>query len=194
MLSLLERTEPPDGQAPARSALAGRARRGRSRSTVRAAHREPARHDRRRPRDRSVVRRLRRTDQAAIARLERLRSKEPSVAASRRPVVARPGAWTERRLSALTGLPAADVESSLASLAASGALIELPVGPRRTIRVLDESVASPRGRVLRALARLHKAHPRQSAIPRARLEAALPDLENKTLVAGVLDRLKTAAS
>ncbi len=99
--------------------------------------------------------------------------------------------WTPRRISALTGLPAADVESSVASLAASGALVDLPVGPRRTIRVLDESVASLEDRVLRALARLHESHPRQSAISRARLEAALPDLENKTLVAGVLDRLKT---
>ena len=44
---------------------------------------------------------------------------------------------------------------------------------------------------MRALARLHDAHPRQSTIPRARLETALPDLENKTLVAGLLDRLKS---
>ena len=83
-----------------------------------------------------------------------------------------------------------EVESSLASLAASGCLVELPVGPRRTIRVLDESVAVLEDRILRALARLHEAHPRQSTIPRARLEAALPDLDNKTLVAALIDRLK----
>ena len=83
------------------------------------------------------------------------------------------------------------MESSLASLIVSGSLIELPVGPRRTIRVLDESITALEDRILRALARLHEAHPRQSTISRARLEAALPDLDNKTLVAALIDRLKT---
>ena len=100
-------------------------------------------------------------------------------------------AWTPERLCALAGLPVAGVKSSLDALAASGALLELPVGPRRTVRILDESVATLENRILRALARLHEAHPRHSAIPRARLEAALPDLDNKTLVAGLVDRLKT---
>jgi selenocysteine-specific elongation factor len=58
--------------------------------------------------------------------------------------------------------------------------------------VLDESVAALEDRVLRALARLHEAHPRQSAIPRAKLVAALPDLENKTLVAALLNRLNAS--
>jgi selenocysteine-specific elongation factor len=135
--------------------------------------------------------RLRRTDQAAVARLDRLRSREPSDRL--RGALASLGlrTWTEKRISALAGLPVTDVESSVASLAASGALVDLPLGPRRTIRLLEESVAALEDRVLRALARLHEAHPRQSAIPRARLEAALPDLENKTLVAGLLDRLQT---
>jgi selenocysteine-specific elongation factor len=55
--------------------------------------------------------------------------------------------------------------------------------------LLDESVAAIEDRILRALARLHATHPRQSTIPRAKLMAALPDLENKTLVSAVLDRL-----
>jgi selenocysteine-specific elongation factor len=136
------------------------------------------------------LRRLRRTDQAAIARLERLRSQEP--AARLRGALASLGtsAWTERRICAVAGLSAAQVESSLASLAASGSLVELPVGPRRTIRILEESVNALEDRILRALARLHQAHPRQSTISRARLEAALPDLDNKTLVAALIDRLK----
>ena len=137
------------------------------------------------------LRRLRRTDQAAIARLEQLRSNEPVVRL--RGALASIGlnAWSPQRICALAGLPVADVESSLAALAASGALLDLPVGPRRTVRVLEESVATLEDRILRALARLHEAHPRQSAIPRARLEAALPDLENKTLVASLVDRLQS---
>ena len=91
---------------------------------------------------------------------------------------------------ALAGLAVHQVESSLASLAASGALIELPVGPRRTIRVLAELAAELEERVLRALGRLHAAHPRQSAIPRAQLAAAFPDLANEALVASLIDRLK----
>ena len=43
---------------------------------------------------------------------------------------------------------------------------------------------------MRALGRLHEAHPRQSAIPRAQLAAAFPDLANEALAAGLIDRLK----
>jgi selenocysteine-specific elongation factor len=137
------------------------------------------------------ARRLRRTDRAAIARLERLRSNEPEERL--RSALSSLGmeTWTDRRLCALTGLRLSEVGTSLATLAATDGLVELPVGPRRSVQVLDESVAALEDRVLRALARLHEAHPRQSAIPRAKLLAALPDLENKTLVAGLLDRLKT---
>ncbi len=137
------------------------------------------------------LRRLRRTDQAAIARLERLRSQDPT--ARLRGALASLGAsaWSERGMCAVAGLTAAQVESSLASLAASGSLIELPVGPRRTIRVLDDSVKALEDRILRALARLHEAHSRQSSIARARLETSFPDLDNKTLVAALVDRLIT---
>jgi selenocysteine-specific elongation factor len=138
------------------------------------------------------ARRIRRTDQAAIARLERLRSSEPDQRLRGALSLLGMGTWSKNRLCALTGLSAIEVESSLASLSKSGGLVELPVGPRRTARVLDESVAVLEDRVLRALARLHEAHPRQSAIPRAKLIAALPDLENKTLVAALLDRLRAS--
>ncbi len=50
-------------------------------------------------------------------------------------------------------------------------------------------VAELEERALRALARLHAAHPRCSAIPRARLAAALGDLGNDALVFSLLDRL-----
>ena len=56
--------------------------------------------------------------------------------------------------------------------------------------MLAEFAAELEDRVLRALGRLHAARPRQSAIPRVHLAAALPDLANDALVAGLLDRLK----
>jgi selenocysteine-specific elongation factor len=191
VLSLLERTQPPEGAARLAQLLLAQ--------PVVAVHGQPF-----------VLRiesppatigggrvigpsspRFRRTDHAAIARLDRLRSKEPTDRLRGALAALALRTWTEQRISALTGLPVADVGSSVASLAASGALVDLPLGPRRTIRMLVESVAALEDRILRALARLHEAHPRLSAIPRARLEAALPDLENKTLVAGLVDRLQT---
>ena len=101
-----------------------------------------------------------------------------------------PTSWTERPLCALTGLAVDQVESALASLMASGALIEIPIGPRRTVRVLAESVAELEERALRALGRLHEAHPRQSAIPRAQLVSVFPELANEAFVNGLIDRLK----
>jgi selenocysteine-specific elongation factor len=44
--------------------------------------------------------------------------------------------------------------------------------------------------VLRALVRLHAARPRHSAIPRAHLASALPDLAGDQLVVGVVERLR----
>jgi selenocysteine-specific elongation factor len=44
--------------------------------------------------------------------------------------------------------------------------------------------------VLRALGRLHAARPRQSAIPRPHVGAALPDLTSDALIAGLIERLK----
>ncbi|MFI5456643.1 MAG: selenocysteine-specific translation elongation factor [Isosphaerales bacterium] len=135
-------------------------------------------------------RRLRRRDQTAIARLDRLRSADHLERL--RAVLGFLGLtpWTERRLCALAGLAQGEVESSLAALAASGALVELPVGSKRTIRVLAEYAGELEERALRALGRLHEAHPRQSAIPRAQLAAAFPDLANEALTSGLIDRLK----
>ena len=166
VLSLLERTEPPEGTERLAQLLLA--------EPVAAVHGEPFVLRIESPPatiggGRVIapsLRRLRRTDHAAIARLDRLRSSDPD--ARLRGALASLGtnAWTDRRICALTGLRSADVETSLASLSAASALVDLPVGPRRTIRVLDESVAALEDRLLRALARLHDAHPRQSTIPR----------------------------
>jgi selenocysteine-specific elongation factor len=192
VLSLLERTEPPSGMPRLAQLLLG--------EPVVAAHGQPFVLRIESPPatiggGRVIwpsARRLRRSDHIAIARLDRLRSIASELRLRGALALLGPGTCSERRLCALTGLRTAEVESSLASLSSSGGLIELPVGPRRHVRVLDETVAALEDRVQRALARLHDAHPRQSTIPRAKVMAALPDLENKTFVAALLDRMNAS--
>ena len=134
-------------------------------------------------------RRYRRRDDSSIERLGKLASNDPLERLGAALAFLGLNPWTERRLCALTGLPEDQIQSSLATLESSGALVELPLGPRRTVRVLAEYAAELEDRVLRALGRLHAARPRLSAIPRAHLSAALPDLANDALVAGLVDRL-----
>jgi len=98
--------------------------------------------------------------------------------------------WTDRTLVRDSGVAISDVAQAVSELEATGALIPLAVGPRRTARVLAEVVEALEGRVLRAVARLHEATPRFSAIARARVASALADLENDALVASLIDRLK----
>jgi selenocysteine-specific elongation factor len=136
------------------------------------------------------ARRYRRRDQAAIERLGQLRSTEPRDRIRAALAFLGLAPWTETRLAALVGLPPESLRAALAALAASEGLIELPVGPRRTVRVLGETVADLEDRVVRAIGRLHAARPRQTAIPRAHLAAELPDLANEALLSGVLERLK----
>ena len=137
-----------------------------------------------------LARRLRRRDQAAMARLNRLRSADSleRLAAA----LAFPGLkpWTERGLCAQTGLPIDQVSPVLDQLTETGALVEVPVGPRRSLRILAEFVVDLEDRVLRALGRLHEARPRLSAIPRAHLSAELPDLGGDALISGIVDRLE----
>ena len=135
-------------------------------------------------------RRLRHRDHVSLARLGRLRSVDPVDRLCAALTFLGLTPWTERRLSALTGLAGVELESALTALTASGALVELPVGPRRTVRVLAEYAADLEDRALRALGRLHAARPRHSAIPRAQLEASFPELANEALTAGLIERLR----
>ena len=82
-----------------------------------------------------------------------------------------------------------EVGPILERLAEAGELVEVAVGPRRSIRLPAELVDDLEDRLLRALGRLHEARPRLSAIPRARLSAELPDLPGETLAAALIDRL-----
>jgi selenocysteine-specific elongation factor len=137
-----------------------------------------------------TARRYRRRDQTAIERMGRLRLPEPTDRVRAALSFLGFAPWTERRLSALIGLPAGELKSALDALADAEALVELPVGPRRTVRVLSDYAADLEDRVLRAVGRLHAARPRQTAIPRVHLAAELPDLSGDALVSGILERLK----
>jgi selenocysteine-specific elongation factor len=137
-----------------------------------------------------VSRRYRRRDHSVIDRLGRLAAGDELDRVGAALAFLGLETWTERRLSALCGLPAGRVAARLSSLVASGALVELPIGPRRTVRLLGEFVAELEDRVVRALGRIHAAHPRQAAIPRARLASSLPDVPGESLVAAILERLK----
>ena len=140
------------------------------------------------------ARRVRRRDRASIARIGRLRSPDPVDARLGRARRVRPPTLDRPRpLPRGRALPPTRSARRSPRLTASGALVELPVGPRRSVRVPAEFAADLEDRALRALGRLHAARPRQSAIPRAHVAAELPDLASDALVAGLLDRLKAAA-
>jgi selenocysteine-specific elongation factor len=83
------------------------------------------------------------------------------------------------------------IAPSIEALTSDRKLTTLSLGPRKTARVPSEVAAELEGRVLRAIARLHEASPRFSAIARVRVASALADLQNDGLVSAMIDRLKT---
>jgi selenocysteine-specific elongation factor len=137
-----------------------------------------------------LARRLRRRDGGSLARLRRLTSDDPTERLAAALAFLGLNPWTERGLSAQTGLPMDRVAPALDQLTAMGRLVEVPIGPRRTVRILAEFVADLEDRVLRALGRLHASRPRQSAIPRTHLAAELPDLTSEALIGGIVERLR----
>lgn len=136
------------------------------------------------------ARRIRRRDKDAVARLVRL--SESDVDDRLAAVLSFEGLnpSTDRDLCRLAGLSESELAGAIERLAAAGTLVELPLGTRRNVRVLNEVAAALEDRVVRALARLHDARPRLSAIPRAQLVAALPDIKSDALVNGLIDRLQ----
>jgi selenocysteine-specific elongation factor len=135
------------------------------------------------------ARRIRRRDQSELARLARLRSADPVERLAA--VLAFQGLkpFDDRMLCRASGLDVIEVPRALERLRDSGAVVELPLGPRRTVRLMAEVVTELEDRVLRALRRLHAARPRQSAVPRSHVAAALPDIDNDALVATIIERL-----
>lgn len=135
-------------------------------------------------------RRLRRRDVAAIARLGRLRSADPIERAGAALAGIGLGQWTERSLCRDTGIPRGEIPDVLDRLRASGVIVDIPLGPRRTARVVADLIADLEDRLLRALVRLHEASPRMSAIPRNRLVGSMAYLGDDPLVEGLIGRLK----
>jgi selenocysteine-specific elongation factor len=137
-----------------------------------------------------TARRVRRRDRAAVDRIDRLRASDPL--SRLRAVLAAQGLRpaTDADLVREAGIPPQEVGALVRSLIERGELVELPIGPRRTIRVPAETVAELEDRALRALGRLHAERPRQSAVRRSHVAASLPDLPGDTLIAALLDRLQ----
>ncbi|HEV3121372.1 MAG TPA: SelB C-terminal domain-containing protein, partial [Isosphaeraceae bacterium] len=137
-----------------------------------------------------LSRRIRRRDRASLDRLRRLGSQDPLTRLSAALAATGLKPWTERTLCRDTGIALGEVPGALEQLTSSGVVVDLPVGTRRSVRVLAEVALELEDRLLRALARLHAEQPRQSAIGRARVAAALADLGSEALVGGVIERLR----
>jgi selenocysteine-specific elongation factor len=136
-----------------------------------------------------TARRIRRRDARAIEGLSRLQSTDSTLRVATALAFQGLAAWTEPALCRMTGLSQASVRQELATLSACGAVVELPLGPRRCTRLPVDLAADLEDRVVRALGRLHASHPRQSTIPRAHLAVALPGIDNEALISGLVERL-----
>lgn len=141
---------------------------------------------------RPVGRRFRRRDPVARDRLQRLASTDPQARVLA--VLAGSGLKpeTDAALVRDTGLSHRQIQEIITPMIDRGDLIDLPIGPRRTTRLTAEQVADLESRVLKALARLHEASPRQTSVPVNHLAAGLPDLPGDALIAGLVDRLRLA--
>lgn len=137
-----------------------------------------------------TARRLRRRDDAAIARMGRLRSTDPVERAEASLAFRGLAPWAEADLCRESGLALGEVPGVVATLSASGRLAELPLGPRRSVRVPVEIASELENRVTKALGRLHASRPRQSAVSRDHLVALLPDIANEVLIGGLISRLQ----
>jgi selenocysteine-specific elongation factor len=138
------------------------------------------------------ARRIRRRDVATRDRLARLQSPDPAERVAAALAFRGLSPSTEPALSRMTGLSPAAVAQAVERLTTQGSIVELPLGPRRSVRVVAEFAAELEDRVLRALGRLHDDRPRQSSIPRSHVIAALPDLNDDAMIGGLLARLEQA--
>ena len=130
----------------------------------------------------SAEQRVRRRDRSEIARLKQLASHEPQNRMAAAMAKSGFSSWTEPALCRESGVSIHEVEATVERLHVMGSLVTIPVGPRRNVRVLPEVVEELEARVLRAIARLHEASPRFSAIARSRVASSLDDLENSSIV------------
>ncbi len=136
-----------------------------------------------------IASRIRRRDLPARQVLARLSSADALEHLSAALIALGLKPWSETSLSRDTGLPASDIQAALQGLMEQGTLVELPVGPKRSIRLLSEVVEALEDRLVRAVGRLHDRQPRASSVGRARLGSELADLHNEPLVSALIERL-----
>jgi selenocysteine-specific elongation factor len=136
-----------------------------------------------------VARRIRRRDLAARAVATRLQSGDHAERVEAALTSIGAEQWTLLTLCRDSGAPIAEIPGILDRLTASGAMVEVSLGPRRTTRVLATVAEVLEARLLRGLSRLHAGSPRLSAIPRGRLLSAFDYVENEPLVSGLIERL-----
>ncbi len=137
-----------------------------------------------------VAQRTRRRDAEAIERLSGLRSPEPAHRVGTALGFAGLDPWTDLTLCRDSGVPLPEVPGYLDAMKTTGRTVAVATGSRRSATVPTEVAADLEARLLRALSRLHEAHPRQSSIGRARVAAALEYLDNAPLVGGLIDGLR----
>ena len=141
-----------------------------------------------------TARRVRRRDAPAIDRLRRLADADPSTRLAAALASRGLDRWTIPDLARESDIPADLISRYLDNLTRSGRLVALPIGPRRSSTLPAETVAALEARIVKTMARLHAAKPRQSALRRPDVLSAFPDLGREGLVAAILDRLRAAGT
>ena len=141
-----------------------------------------------------LAKRIRRRDSWARALLEQL-SKGDSLDRARS-VLAFDGlqAGTDLDLVRDSGLSPLEVEQVVQTVRERGELIDLPIGPRRSIRVTRAHLERLEDRLLRAVDRLHRRNPRLSSVRRSSVLGELADLRSEALVSALIDRMAAARS
>lgn len=134
-------------------------------------------------------RRCRKRDPFTLDRLQRLRSQAPLDRLAAVLSLSGLAPIDDARLATQAGLAMDALNPALTTLETQGVLVPLSTGSKRTTRLPAELVRELEDRARRALARLHAAHPRHSAIPRASLAAALPDVASE-LIAAIIEKLR----
>lgn len=99
---------------------------------------------------------------------------------------------TSLELMRITGLGRDEIARRFDTVKSEGGLIELPSGGHRTVWMTASAVSTIEERLARALARLHEAAPRQSSIPLPHLYAAVSDLDDRTLIDAIVERMVRA--
>jgi selenocysteine-specific elongation factor len=136
-----------------------------------------------------IASRIRRKDAAARDRLSRLSGAEPLDRAASALSSYRLQPWTDLDLARDAGLSPAEVRRIVASAREQGELVDLPIGPRRTVRLTRSHLGELEDRVLRAVDRLHRRNPRLSGVRRSSVLGELTDLKSESLVSALIDRL-----